>query len=375
MNAAYLRVIAASDVERSDLFLAAANRIGTTVQNIEKDFWVCWTLDALFNGLKPGGPRLLFKGGTSLSKAYGLISRFSEDIDVTVFREDIGQPASVAELEALSNKQHKKRLDAIKHACQAYIAGPLRDELSAIAARTMTEAGREPDALRILPAEDDQDRQSLLIAYPSAVEKSGYVRPAVKIESGAKSALDPHEARTTTPYLAEDSGFRRRSIRSECHHRRSRADLPRQGHHPSWIAPLVRTKGRTARRRPARVAPLLRHSPDDGISYRRKSAGDRPLAADCVRHARMFSYRRELGLETAEPGTFALSPRDGMIDALRRDYAAMSSMIFGSIPKFEDVLASIRSAEQRLNAQPPFDKRRIIFFRLRNLIYDGADRR
>jgi predicted nucleotidyltransferase component of viral defense system len=117
MNAAYLRVIAASDPERRDLFLAAANRIGTTVQNVEKDFWVCWTLDALFNGLKPGGPRLLFKGGTSLSKAYGLISRFSEDIDVTVFRQDIGQPASIAELEVLSNKQHKKRLDAIKHAC------------------------------------------------------------------------------------------------------------------------------------------------------------------------------------------------------------------------------------------------------------------
>src|SRR5260221_12709664 len=114
MNAAYLRVIAASDVERSDLFLAAANRVGTTVQNIEKDFWVCWTLDALFNGLKPGGPRLLFKGGTSLSKAYGLISRYSEDIDVTVFRSDIGEEANVQQLEALSKKKRTHRLEAIK---------------------------------------------------------------------------------------------------------------------------------------------------------------------------------------------------------------------------------------------------------------------
>src|ERR1700687_6285379 len=112
MNAAYLRVIAASDPERRDLFLAAANRIGTTVQNVEKDFWVCWSLDALFNGLKPGGPRLLFKGGTSLSKAYGLISRFSEDIDVTVFRDDLGEAASVADLEALSKTKQRARLDA-----------------------------------------------------------------------------------------------------------------------------------------------------------------------------------------------------------------------------------------------------------------------
>jgi predicted nucleotidyltransferase component of viral defense system len=44
--------------------------MGTAVQNVEKDFWVCWTLDALFNGLPAGGPRLLFKGGTSLSKAF-----------------------------------------------------------------------------------------------------------------------------------------------------------------------------------------------------------------------------------------------------------------------------------------------------------------
>jgi len=59
-------VLAASDEERRDLFVGAANRLRTNEQNIEKDFWVCWTLDALFNGLDDGGPRLLFKGGTSL---------------------------------------------------------------------------------------------------------------------------------------------------------------------------------------------------------------------------------------------------------------------------------------------------------------------
>ena len=104
MNPAFHPVIAASEAERRDLFLSAANRLGTAIQNVEKDFWVCWTLDALFNGLSKEGPRLLFKGGTSLSKAFGLISRFSEDIDITVFRQDIGQPASIEELESLSGK-------------------------------------------------------------------------------------------------------------------------------------------------------------------------------------------------------------------------------------------------------------------------------
>lgn len=63
---------------------------------------------------------MLFKGGTSLSKAYGLIQRFSEDIDVTVYRNDLGERASVEELEALSGKQRKAKLEAIRDACRAY---------------------------------------------------------------------------------------------------------------------------------------------------------------------------------------------------------------------------------------------------------------
>ena len=106
MNTEYSRVVAASADDRRALFATTARRLGTTEQNIEKDFWVCWTLDALFHRL-PRGPRLLFKGGTSLSKAFGLISRFSEDIDITVFRSDLGESASLDELEALSGKKQR----------------------------------------------------------------------------------------------------------------------------------------------------------------------------------------------------------------------------------------------------------------------------
>lgn len=114
MNEDFTAVIDATDKERLDLLLATSARMGSAVQNVEKDFWVCWTLDALFNGLEPEGPRLLFKGGTSLSKAFGLISRFSEDIDITVFRGDLGQDVEVEALGGLSGKQRRKRLDAIR---------------------------------------------------------------------------------------------------------------------------------------------------------------------------------------------------------------------------------------------------------------------
>ena len=79
---AYQSIIKASPSDRADLFLTTAQRLGAQLINIEKDFWLCWTLNTLYHRLPDAGPRLLFKGGTSLSKAYGLINRFSEDIYV-----------------------------------------------------------------------------------------------------------------------------------------------------------------------------------------------------------------------------------------------------------------------------------------------------
>jgi predicted nucleotidyltransferase component of viral defense system len=108
MNAAFDEVFSAGTEAMLSAFDTTAARLGTTSQNIEKDFWVCWTLDALFHGLPKASPRLLFKGGTSLSKGFGLINRFSEDVDITVFRDDIEAPATVAELEVLSGKNAKR---------------------------------------------------------------------------------------------------------------------------------------------------------------------------------------------------------------------------------------------------------------------------
>ena len=76
---------------------------------------------------------------------------------------------------------------------------------------------------------------------------------------------------------------------------------------------------------------------------------DRQLAAECVRHARMFFNRPPFNLDTATPGSFALTPVDKMREALRRDYDAMAGMIIGPVPAFEDVVTSITSLEKRLN--------------------------
>lgn len=152
----------------------------------------------LFNGL-PDGPRLFFKGGTSLSKGFGLIQRFSEDIDVTVFRDDLGQAHSLEELQGMSGKQREKALAAIREACEVYIGGPLLDNLATITAAAAKRTSLDPERLVI---KRDKDAQTLLVQYPSATPSDGYIDKLVRIESGAKSALDPNSKRSVQPYLA-----------------------------------------------------------------------------------------------------------------------------------------------------------------------------
>jgi len=86
-----------SDDRRRTVCEQAQDKLGLPPATIEKDFWVCWTLKKLFN-LPEWGPRLTFKGGTSLSKGWGLIERFSEDIDIV-----LSMPASAMKRPAISN--------------------------------------------------------------------------------------------------------------------------------------------------------------------------------------------------------------------------------------------------------------------------------
>ena len=198
-TSAFQEIISADSDDRADLFLTTARRLGTPLINIEKDFWVCWTLNTLYHRLPKEGPRLLFKGGTSLSKAYGLINRFSEDIDVTVFRDDLGHTAGNAEIAILSNKKRKAALEAIAADCSRYITTDLLNSVSVALAVDTGEQGRvEVDRA-------DPSGQTLLVWYPRIdASETGYVQAAVKIESGAKSALDPNTTQTVAPYIDDD---------------------------------------------------------------------------------------------------------------------------------------------------------------------------
>lgn len=349
MNDDFLRIIAAAPEDRLGLFLATANRLGTPLQNVEKDFWVTWVLSLLFNSRDVGEPRLLFKGGTSLSKAYGLISRFSEDIDITVFREDIGQGIKVGDLEALSGKQQRLCLDAIKRACQMYIQGPLKARLNRQIGAAFREAGVPLAEAPVFLDPDDPDQQTLLVRYPSVRSDMGeYVKPTVKIEAGAKSALDPHRMASIQPYVADDMPAANLVVPDVVTIEAERTFWDKivilhglRRWHDNRGA--LRQQGHRVSRHYYDIYKLAR-SP-----VGQQAATDRALAHDCARHARMFFNSTDLDLLHARPGSFAITPTPRMVDALKRDYHAMAGMIFGEVPEFAEVLEATRQLEQAIN--------------------------
>ena len=339
---AYRQVIAASARDRLDLFLTAANRLGAPIGNVEKDFWVCWTLDALYHRLPENRPRLLFKGGTSLSKGYGLIQRFSEDIDITVFREDLDQATTIEDLQALSKKQRRRRLEAIRDACRAYIVGPLKEQLSTVLAGADVLGRVDVDA-------DDPDGQTLLVWYPEVEPRDGsYVRPAVRIESGGKSALDPHQRLVIRPYVADDAPSLDLTVPDVTTIDPSRTFwdkvvivhglrrwYERRG--------VLRQEGQRVSRHYYDLHCLM--TSDVG----RAALANPELAADCVLHARMFFDRADYDLVSAALGSFAIAPMAGMIDALRRDYSNTVAMIFGTAPTFDQILISVTALDTAAN--------------------------
>ncbi len=353
MNPLFNQVLSSSPEDRRDLFVTSARRLGTNERNLEKDFWVCWTLDALFNDLPGGGPRLLFKGGTSLSKAFGLIARFSEDIDVTVFRDDLGQGVTIEELETMTGKKRRAKLDAIRDRCRTYINDDLHRDLGKVLVETLDTSGIPHDAARLEPDPDDPDHQTLLLWYPSVTGAldDGYVRPAVRIESGAKSALDPNAARTIVPYIAAELGdvdFAISNITTVAADRTLWDKVVILHGLRNWFESRgeVRQEGQRITRHYYDVHRLV-ESP-----LREHALANLELAADCSRHARMFFNRPDFGLQSAVPGQFRLTPTHGMLDALRRDYERMAGMIFGPVPDFDTVIQSIESFEALVNQRP-----------------------
>lgn len=314
--------------ERSALFSETAADMGTTPAVIEKDFWVTWVLDRLFRD--PELSRLLmFKGGTSLSKAYRLIERFSEDIDLILdWRVVSGEDP----LAARSKSSQERLNEAINERAQTFIGAEL---LSGVA-MTLGEMCR----CEI----DSADPHVINVRYPAAFSDE-YLRPEVRLEIGPLASWLPHETRTIRSYAAES--FPQLFERTDCSVRVITAArtfwekatiLHHEAHRPV-SAP-----------QPARYS---RHYYDVAkmaeTPVKHAALADLDLLANVVEFKERFYPRGWARYDLAKPGTFRLVPEGHVLAAVRDDYRAMVNMIFGAIPEFDDMMTTLTTLQGEIN--------------------------
>ena len=152
---------------RAEIFGETANRLGLPEALVEKDFWACWMLEQIFS-IEPFRGTLLFKGGTSLSKIFGVIQRFSEDIDLAVDYSMLGFTGTRdPHAPGLSRTRQGALLDEMLHACRTYIEG---DFLRHLRARCVDVLGPESTWRLIV---DGQDPHIVHFFYPPSVAGQG----------------------------------------------------------------------------------------------------------------------------------------------------------------------------------------------------------
>jgi len=322
--------------ERRRLLCAEAQtQLGLPSASIEKDFWVCWTLRKLFR-MPRWGEQLTFKGGTSLSKGWKLISRFSEDVDVVIDRKFLGFGG-----DSLSNNRQKKLTKECRRRIHEELAPALAQHLS----ETLP-AGLE---WGLAPADEteDPDQQTLLFDYPSVFAGSlGYVRPVVKIELGARSDTEPAEERPIQPYLAETF-----------------PDLMKEGVFPLrtvaarrtfWEkAMLLHEEGFRPPDRPRR-ARLARHYYDLWCLIRAgvaaEAVADLDLFSRVAAHRQAFFKQSWVDYDTLRKESLHVVPSSEQLPDWRRDYEAMrGEMFFREPPTFDEILEAVRQFETELH--------------------------
>jgi len=345
------------EAERRDLLQEAANRRDVAPIVIEKDFWVCWTLKRLFTDPALAS-HLTFKGGTSLSKAYGLIERFSEDIDLTISRDAplLQEGASPMEKD-ISGKERERRIIALKQNAQRFVAEIILPNLQASIAAQL---GNE-QSWQLTLDDNDPDRQTILFHFPKTYNygmgygrgaygvgrfgegETGYIKPSIKLEFGARGETEPHTQSTLRAYVAEtfpdlvlDAPVQVATLAAE-----------RSFWEKATILHALYYNQKLASR-------MSRHYYDTFMMAQRGVADaalrDKVLLEQVVRNKKVLFRDAKASYDTAVFGTLKLVPPEELLLALKKDYEAMGEMFMGAAPDFEEVLTALAELERKLNA-------------------------
>ncbi|KIC76374.1 hypothetical protein DB42_DV00100 [Neochlamydia sp. EPS4] len=326
--------------ERELFFRAASDIKNMPFEIIEKDYWVVWVLERLFS-LEKMKPHLTFKGGTSLSKVYGLIDRFSEDIDLSIEREFFGFGAPHDPENAPSKKKQNAIIDNLSKACSNYVQTQMLAELKdAFAAKLGT-----IDGWQVFPDQEDPDAQTLLFEYPSETSKAGYIRPLVKIEIGARSEHWPVSEHRIKSYTKEalkekihESEIWVRVLNAERTFWEKATILHQYAHLPE------------DKKLPPRIS---RHYYDFfrllNSEIKEKALIEIALLERVAIHKSIYFASSWANYGTARKETLKLFPPPRILKELEKDYVLMKSMFFREIPEWELILKTIDTFEKEFN--------------------------
>lgn len=336
MAESYLSLSAAEQIE---VLAMGQERTGRPAHLLEKDIWVVWTLGALFGS--PVGADLTFKGGTSLSKAYRIIDRFSEDLDLTYdIRKLISDLTGDEEFLPTSRSQASKCSKAVRDRLPEWIAETLQPVI-----QTALDQAKLGATLEITEAERDK----LLLRYPAVKQGTGYVAPVVTLEFGGRATGEPHAVMP----VACDIDSQVEGI-----------DFP-------LASPMVMSVARTfwekatathvycaqGRIRGERYA---RHWHDLAAILRsphfKASIEDRDVARAVAEHKSHFFSEKDasgnpIDYFAAVGGSLHMVPDGAARDALAADYASMleDQLLVGNALPFDDLMQACAQVEVRAN--------------------------
>lgn len=327
-----------SQEEKFDVLFISARESGYQPFVFEKDIWVVQILKILFDA--PFGKDLTFKGGTSLSKAYNAIRRFSEDLDITydirAFAPDVVGDAEDAF--PPNRSQEKKWTKTIRKRLEEWT----REDARVLIEEELDRAGFHAKGFR---TENDQ----VYVAYEPMFEYPGFVKPEVKVEFGARSTGEPHVEQSVkcdiSDYVSEvvfpstrlsamvaERTFWEKATSMDVFCRRNRGRGNRLSRH--WHD-LVRL---------------------DDAGYGEKAFADRELALSVARHKSIFFPEKDaegnrIDYEAAVSGGLRLVPTGEAYDLLADDHEAMVStgMLFNDPMSFEDIIRRCAEIEARAN--------------------------
>ena len=322
--------------ERADVLHTVAAESGRSAVILEKDIWICWALQALFS--MPDPHPMAFKGGTSLSKAYGIINRFSEDVDITLDYQAFNDP-----YDPFAEDASRNQIRLLSERLKARVAGYLRTVIAPAldrAAERLATNGQHDTRI-------GEDGETIRLAYPSALdEPDGYVQSEVLLEFGGRNVIDPNERRAIVPDIA--------ALTPDLHYPAATVTVLSPARTFWEKATLIHVE--CHRRRLAdRPDRLSRHWFDltclAAHDVGRTALCDRALLADVVRHKKVFFHSGNANYDQCLDGRLRLVPDADQLPALQADYDAMrhARILGDDAPGFDVMIERIRILEADAN--------------------------